>query len=328
VSRVLVSGGSGFIGLPTLVGLRRAGIEVHALSSRPAPPAVDGVRWWQVDLADRGAVERATCEIAADSLMHLAWYVEHGRFWSAQENVEWVERSLHLLRSFAGAGGQRVVMVGTCAEYDWSVTAPRLGESSSPIAPATLYGAAKDGLRRVAAAFADQAQVEFAWGRLFFLYGPREAPNRLVAAVIRGALAGRPVDVTSGRQIRDLLHVEDVAGALVALLGSGVTGAVNIGSGEAVALADVFDHVGRLCGHPELIRRGALEDRPGEPDRLVAEVDRLHGEVGFSARWSLADGLADAMRWWESESRAAVGQAALRLDVGSSPAPRRRITRS
>jgi nucleoside-diphosphate-sugar epimerase len=300
VSGVLVTGGSGFIGWQVLAELAEQGEEVHALTTRDDPPPLEGVRWWRADLAHAAAVEQVLAQMAPTQLLHLAWFVEHGRFWQAPENVVWVERSLQLLRSFAGVGGERALMLGTCAEYDWSVPADRLSEESSAIAPATLYGASKDALRRVASAFCEQEGVQFAWARIFFLYGPREAPVRLVASVLRDLLAGRPAQVSSGTQIRDLLHVQDVAAALVALLRSPVTGAVNVGSGEAVALVEVFDEIGRLTGRPELIRRGALPDRPGEPTRLVADVGRLRDEVGFTPRWPLAGGLADAMEWWRA----------------------------
>lgn len=298
MTRVLVSGGSGFIGLPTLGALAASGHEVHALTSRRDPPALDGVAWVACDLSEPRAVAAAVAAVAPESLLHLAWYVEHGRFWSAPENADWVERSLALLRAFAAYGGRRVVMLGSCAEYDWSSGAERFDEQTTPLRPATLYGAAKDGLRRIGDAYAQQLGLEFAWGRLFFLYGPREPPGRLVPAVIRALLAGEPAEVSSGRQIRDLLYVDDVAGALAALLASDVCGAVNIASGEPIALREVVAEIGRLVGHEDQIRTGALADRPEEPERIVASVSRLADEVGFERAFTLRAGLERAVSWW------------------------------
>jgi nucleoside-diphosphate-sugar epimerase len=214
--------------------------------------------------------------------------------------VLWVERSLALLRAFAGAGGRRAVMLGSCAEYDWSAADGPLQETSSARAPATLYGVAKDALHRVASAYADEQGFELAWGRPFFFYGPREDPRRLVAAVVRALLAGEELDTTSGRQRRDFLHVEDVAGALAALLHSTVLGPVNIASGEAVAVASVIDAIAELLGSPQLIRRGALPERP-EPQLLLADVARLREQVGFRPSFTLSDGLAETVRWWREQ---------------------------
>jgi nucleoside-diphosphate-sugar epimerase len=302
VSGVLVTGASGFVGLPLLEQLVRAGDEVHALSTRARPPKLPGVRWHRGDLADRDAIERLIEELTPERLVHLAWYTAHGRFWRAAENLLWVQWSLQLLHAFVRNGGRRLLLLGTCAEYDWSSVVGPLNEFTSPVAPTTLYGVAKDALHRVAHAYAEQEGVELAWGRLFFLYGPREAPGRLIPSVIRSLLAGEPVATGSGQQVRDFMYVEDVAGAVVALLHSPVVGAVNIGSGEAMTVGELLELIVGLVGHPELVRHGALPDRPGEPRRLLADVARLHEEVGFRPRWTLSDGLAASVRWWQQQS--------------------------
>jgi nucleoside-diphosphate-sugar epimerase len=317
VGGVLVTGASGFIGLPLLEQLAGAGHdadarapdgrepdrrEVHAISTRPNPPEVAGVRWHRLDLADGPAVEELVARLAPERLVHLAWCTEHGRFWRAPENVLWVERSLRLLHAFVRAGGRRMVVLGSCAEYDWSDIDAPLDERVSPLAPATLYGAAKDALHRVANAYAEQERVELAWARPFLLYGPREAPARLVASVARAQLAGEPIATGSGEQIRDFMHVEDVAGALVALLDSPVVGPVNIASGVPVTIGEVVYRVALLAGRPELVRRGALPARPGEPRVLLADASKLRDEVGFRPRWTLAGGLDATVGWWRERA--------------------------
>jgi nucleoside-diphosphate-sugar epimerase len=304
VSAVLVTGASGFVGRPLLESLLGAGEEVHALSSRPAPrPAAGGVHWHQVDLLDPASVERVIADTRPERLVHLAWYMAHGRFWSGLENVQWVEASLRLLRDFAEAGGRRALIVGSCAEYAWGAEHD-LRELDSPLVPASLYGVCKDALRRVAAAYAREAGFELAWGRLFFLYGPREQSERLVPAVIRSLLAGERVATTTGGQVRDFMHVEDAAAALVALLLGDVTGSVNIASGRALSVAEVLDLIGSLTGGEQLIDRGARPTPSGEPPRIVASVERLEREVGFRPRVSLREGLAATVQWWREQAPA------------------------
>jgi nucleoside-diphosphate-sugar epimerase len=309
VTRVLVTGASGFIGLPLTAELARRGVEVHALSRRRSPPALPGVCWHEADLADGARVQELLRELVPERLVHLAWCMEHGHYWRAPENVAWVEWSLNLVRAFVRHGGRRLLVLGTCAEYDWSSADGSLRESCSRVAPATLYGVAKDALRRVAGAYAEQEGVELAWARPFFLYGPRERPERLVASTVRSLLAGESVSTGEGARVRDFLHVEDAAGALAALLNSPVTGAVNIASGVGVRVDEVVERLARLLGRAELVRRGALPDRPGEPPLLVADVARLREEVGYRPRWELADGLTATARWWAEQGagRAATG---------------------
>jgi len=299
---VLVTGATGFVGRPTVAALAGEGFEVHALSSRLEPPAVAGVQWHRADLRSDLEVDALLADLAPEQLLHMAWEVQPGRFWDAPENLLWVERSLHLVRAFAEAGGRRAVLLGTCAEYDWSRARAPLEELTSPLTPSTLYGVAKDALRRVLTAYAEQVGFELAWGRLFFLYGPREAPGRLVSSLITSLLAGEPVATTAGAQRRDFMHVDDVAGGIAALLASGVTGPVNLASGVARTVAEVVDQIALATGRGELIERGALADRPGEPALLVADTTRLRDEVGFTQRIDLADGIADAVEWWRAQS--------------------------
>jgi nucleoside-diphosphate-sugar epimerase len=302
MSSLLVTGATGFIGRAVLEMLARDDEEVHALSSQPQDAIPSHVTWHRADLGDDAAVARTLETIKPGRLLHLAWYVEHGRFWESPQNVVWVERSLQLMRSFARAGGERAVMVGTCAEYDWSRIDGALHETRSPTAPETLYGVAKDGLRRIGSRYAQVAGLEFAWARLFFLYGPHEAPGRLVSSVIRHLLIGDVVRTTSGTQKRDFLHVSDAARALVGLLDSRVVGPVNVASGEATAVSDVVDQIAKIIERPDLIDRGALVDRDG-PSLLLADVARLRCEVGFQPSISLIDGLAETVAWWRAQTR-------------------------
>jgi nucleoside-diphosphate-sugar epimerase len=295
----LVVGATGFIGAPALRHLLAAGHDVHAVSSRPQAP-IDGVTWHHGDLLEAGTASALVSSVEPGRLLHLAWYAEPGQFWDSPENVRWVEATLRLLRAFADGGGERAVLAGTCAEYDWSVVGA-CSEEETPLRPATLYGASKDATRRVAAAFAALAGFELAWGRIFFLYGPGEPHQRLLPLVTRALLAGEPAKVTAGTQVRDFMHVDDVARAFVAVLDSNAQGAVNIASGTGVELRELVKLVGEAVGRPELIEFGALPQRAGEPASLVADARRLRETVGFRPRHGLADGVRETVEWWRSQ---------------------------
>lgn len=298
MSRVLVTGATGFIGRGTLAPLIAQGREVHAVSTGPPPawsPAA--VTWHRGDLLAAPTADALLAAVAPTHLLHLAWDATPGAFWTSTENLRWVEASLRLLRAFAAHGGRRAVIAGTCAEYAW---APRTvcRESTTPCRPATLYGTAKHGLHLIAQRFAAQHAIGLAWGRIFFVFGPEEATARLGGSVAHALVTGQEALCSHGEQRRDFLFSGDVAAAFAALLASEVQGAVNIGSGVPVRIRDLVQALADAAGRPDLVRLGARPAPAGEPDELVADVTRLRAEVGWVPPATLQERAADTIRWW------------------------------
>jgi nucleoside-diphosphate-sugar epimerase len=298
MSRVLLTGASGFIGRAAIEPLRQAGFEVHAVSRRRLDVPGD-VIWHEVDLLDHGQLKQLMRAIEPSHLLHFAWYAKPGKYWIARENLDWLRASLDLLQSFSLSGGRRVIMAGTCAEYDWNYGS--CVEGSTPLLPSTLYGTCKHALQEVLGAYSRQYGLSSAWGRIFFPYGPHEHLSRLIPSVICALLEGRPALCTSGEQVRDFIHVSDVATAFVALLTSQVEGAVNIGSGQGFAVKDIAMRIGDRLGRSDLVRLGARPAVENEPPLVVADVRRLVQKVGWRAAIGLEEGLAAMIDWWRAQ---------------------------
>jgi len=296
--RVVITGASGFVGRHCVEPLLRRGYEVHMVGRRRFVEDSARVRWHRLDLLADNAIAGLLDDLRASHLLHLAWCTTPGLYWTARENLAWVRASVRLMEAFAQSGGQRIVTSGTCAEYEWKQGA--LAEQSTPLKPRTLYGICKLAVCDIFDAFARQAGISAAWGRLFFLYGPNEQPERLVASVCSSLLANKEARTTDGAQIRDLLYVEDAADALVALLDSPVTGSVNIASGQGISLSEVVGRVASKLGRTHLLKLGAIPCRPEEPAKLVADVSRLTSELGWQPRVGLDEGLDRTIAWWSA----------------------------
>lgn len=296
MKKLLLTGASGFIGRHCLSSLLTSGYEVHAISSKTSNEGVSKVRWHQTDLLDSGQVSKLMDSMRPTHLLHFAWVTVPGKYWTSVENLRWVRASLDLLQAFERHGGQRAVMAGSCAEYDW-----RYGycsERLTPLAPSTLYGNSKHSLQIMLNSFAAQTELSTAWGRIFFLYGPHEHQKRLVPSVVWAVLKNNPAPCSHGEQVRDFLHVQDVADAFVALLESNVSGPVNVASGHPVALKDIVYKIAGKANRRDLIQLGALPASANEPPLLVADVGRLKEEVGWSPQYDLERGLEQTMNWW------------------------------
>lgn len=305
--RVLLTGATGFIGSHVARRLvRGAGDEVIVLvrpgaDLRRIADLAGQMRVVEGDLFAPGPWEAAVRDAAPDLCLHLAWYAVPGEYLRAPENLDCVTASLRLLCLLGAAGCGRVVSAGTCFEYD--TDAGYLTEGG-PARPRTLYAAAKHGFFQIAEQFQKEQGRSFAHARLFYQYGPWEDERRLVPHVITHLLRGESCALTSGEQVRDFLHVEDVASALCALGASDVRGAVNIGSSQPVTVAKIARSLGALVGRPDLVHLGARETPPGDPPFVCANTNRLRAEVGWRSAYDLQTGLEETIAWWRETNHA------------------------
>ncbi len=284
--RVLLTGASGFIGRQTIAPLLDLSFEVHAVGNRVTDRRAI---WHRADLLDQAGRRRLVAEVRPAALLHCAWFTRHGVFWDAPENIDWVAASLDLARAAAAQGTRRILMVGSCAEYDWATPQAHPWREDDPAHPSSFYGVAKDALHRLMAAFAAEAGLGLVWARLFHLYGPHEAPTRLVPQLLAALRAGRSAEIKSGNAVRDLMHVADAGRALAHLLGGEACGAINVASGQAVTLGALGGIAARLAGRPDLLKVG--QHAGAEPLDMAADIARLRA-TGFTPSIALEDGMA------------------------------------
>jgi nucleoside-diphosphate-sugar epimerase len=294
--RVLVTGATGFLGSHCLAPLVERGFEVLGLYRRRAPQDVPGVRWVRGDVMDRVAMRALLDEHKPKGLLHLAWFVEPGKLITDSSNLSWVAASLDLVRAFREGGGERCTVSGSCYEYDW-----RFGycvEDVTPCEPDTLYGAAKDSLRRAFLAYCNVSGLSGSWGRAFFMYGPRENPGRLVSSVIISLLKDLPAKSSHGLQVRDYLHIQDVADGMVALFASQRRGAYNIAASTATTIREIVELLGKITGRSDLLQIGALPARANDAPLVLGDGRRTLNDVGWKPRLPLEAGLSATVDWW------------------------------
>jgi nucleoside-diphosphate-sugar epimerase len=296
-----VTGGCGFIGARAVRRLVKEGWNV-AVFERP------GVSPWRVndirdrieivaaDLASRGFVQDFLRQWRPDACLHLAWYAEPGKYLDSKINIEHVRHSLDLLEDLIASGCKNVVMAGTCAEYD---TADEILKEDAPAKPATLYAACKLATGVIAQRVAEDASVPLAWARLFYLFGPGEDTRRMAPALIRALFKGEEFRASAGSQVRDYLHVDDVASGLVALLRRRASGVFNVSSGIPTTVSDLMRLIGDEIGRSELIRFGAAPTRAWEPAFICGDSSKLRS-LGWSPAYSLRDAVRNAIQYWRS----------------------------
>ena len=299
---VLVTGAGGFVGANVVRRLLAKGADVHVLLKDDADPwrlleVRERVTLHRVDLVDGGAVRRAFATVAPASVFHLATHGAYEHQADARRILETnILGSAHVLDAAAAAGTAVLVNAGSSSEYGLKPQAMREDER---LEPNSVYAVAKAAQTHLATLFARRGPMAVVTFRLFSVYGPWEEPTRLLPTLLRRARAGQPLEMTSPDTARDFVYVDDVVDALVDVdRVPAVSGEVfNLGTGVESTLRDVVAAVQAAVGGGSEVKWGAMPARHWDTDRWQADAGKARTALGWSARTTLAEGVARMAAW-------------------------------
>ncbi len=296
--KVLITGGTGFIGRNVVDELISRGWEVHSLVFPPFAPEKEGLIQYEMNLMDTDAVNKFLKEHNFENLIHLAWYV--GPKCHVHDlNLDWTLATLNLLKNFKENGGKRFAGAGTISEYEYKYG--YLLEDETPTSPKTLYGESKNSIYKIASVYCKQNGIEFKWPRIFNLYGPAEKSQRLMPSVINSCLKGEDVKVSDCLKFQDYLHVKDTACGIVDVFESDIEGAVNICSGKPVQLRTIVEKIAELTNFKGKILWGAIPAAFG--DEVVVGNNEKLKSIGWNQKYSLEEGLKETIDWWKEHNK-------------------------
>jgi UDP-glucose 4-epimerase len=299
--RIVVTGGSGFIGRHVARALRARGADVTVADKRREP---DGHPAVIVDLTAPGAVERAI-KPGTDAIVHLAAITSVlGSIKHPAETFETnVTMTAAILERARRVGVSTVVFASTNAVVGHASDAVITEDTA--LHPLTPYGATKAAAEMLLSAYTAAYDVRGVPLRLSNVYGPgMDAKDSIIPRIIRAARAGAGFDVYGdGHQVRDYVHVDDVVGAMLLALDTDVAGPLVIGSGVSSSVLDVLALARTTTGAALPARH--VPAKVGEMRRVVVDPSRARA-LGWSSGVDLDAGLADAWHRWTDDADASI----------------------
>ncbi|MGC9220151.1 MAG: NAD-dependent epimerase/dehydratase family protein [Solirubrobacteraceae bacterium] len=302
--RVLVTGGSGFIGRHVVSTLAAAGAQVRVVDLQAHPdPDVDVVRG---DIVDPDVIE-AAFDGGFDGVVHLAAVTSVLRSvqlpeLTYQTNVAGTHRVLEGAR----ASGVKAVVFASTNAVAGPMLEPAITERSA-LHPLTPYGATKAAGEMLMSAYTAVYGVRCCPLRLTNVYGPgMQAKDSIIARLMRAVRLHQSFEIYGdGRQVRDYAHVADVVSAMtLALTNANWTGPMVIGAGTSLSVLEVIDEVRAVTGADLQITHGP--PRSGEMPAVIVDPTRAHAS-GWSPQFSFNRGVAGVWdEWRELEIEGAV----------------------
>jgi nucleoside-diphosphate-sugar epimerase len=266
---ILLTGSTGFVGRQVLNELLKSDFHVRCVVRKenrlPASKLIESFVTTQ-DLFQEEEGWWAKVLEGVATIIHVAWFAEPGKYLNSPKNLDCLIGTLRLAKAAAQSGVRRFVRIGTCAEYQFSDSDL---STETPLDPLSPYAGAKAAAFMSLSRWLPNEGMAFAWCRLFYLYGEGEDARRLVPSIHNQLRAGKPVNLTSGAQIRDFMDVKE-AGKQIARVALGeFVGPANICSGIPVSVRQLAEKIADQYDRRDLLQFGARPDNLLDPSRVV-----------------------------------------------------------
>ncbi|GAB3397278.1 NAD(P)-dependent oxidoreductase [Schumannella luteola] len=271
---VLVTGAAGYVGRHVVTALLDLGYDAVAVTR---PGRADGVdpraRRVEADILAPGFEVSALLEQSggAAAVIHLAW--QDGFTHNAPSHIDNIPAHHRFLTGLAAAGVPRIAGLGTMHEVGYWEGAI---DADTPTAPTSLYGIAKDALRRsTTLVIGDSA--EYVWLRAYYILGDDRRNRSIFAKLLEAADEGKTeFPFTTGKSKYDFIDVAELGRQIaIASTTAGATGVINVSSGEPVSLADRVEQFIRDNELGITLQYGAFPDRPYDSPAVWGDATRI-----------------------------------------------------
>lgn len=303
MKRIIVTGGTGFVGAGLTRRLLAAGHQVHLIvrSGHAAwrlSGIQDDVRLVELNMTDAEATARAVAAIRPDWIFHLA---AHGAYSYQKDLRQMVQTNIvatiNLVEAALQTGIEAFINTGSSSEYGFKDHPPAEEEW---LDPNSHYAVTKASATMYCRHTALSRQAPIRTLRLYSIYGPFEEPTRLFPALLIRGLRGEFPPLVNPAIARDFVYLEDACDAFIqaaAVAGQAPGAVYNVGSGVQTSLGELVEIVRRALRIEAEPQWGSMPDRHWDTAVWVADPARIRRELGWAPRYDLERGILEMAAW-------------------------------
>ena len=297
-NKILITGGTGFIGHHLSKRCIKLGWSVTSLSSNSPKPnkIIQGVKYIKVDIRDKKKLFKIKKDF--DYVVNLAGYVDHSNKKKTLESHYIGCKNLASLFFFYFI--KKFVQVGSSIEYGKS-RSPQVENKKNSQSTFSIYGKAKLLSTKYLMAIYKKEKFPTTVIRLYLVYGPKQDINRVIPITIKNALLDKKFNCSSGLQFRDFIYIDDVINAILKTLKNRKTNGeiINIGSNKPVRIKDLIIRICSLVGSGKPIF-GKIKLRKDEIKSLYPNINKAHKILKWGPKISLNTGLKRTIKYYKN----------------------------
>ena len=303
MKRVIVTGASGFIGANLTRRLLQHNHEVHLLLRPGYAPwrikeILQDVQVHETDITDAVQLSRIVRSIRPDWVFHLAAYGAYSTQSDLQKMIHTnFMGTIHLAEACMETGFEALINTGSSSEYGFKDHAPP--EEELPV-PNSTYAATKASTTLFLQYLARSRSANLITLRLYSIYGPFEAPSRLIPTLIKEGQQGRLPPLVSPKIARDYVYVEDAVDACLAAANANAQPGIvyNVGSGVQTALQEVVAIARRVMNVSVEPVWGTMPERQWDTESWVSDSNKIRQELGWLPQNTFEQGFRKTLTWF------------------------------
>lgn len=288
--RILITGGTGFIGTPLVKKLAENNEILLLVPPQENIPQSEKTKFVKGDLSNIEVWKQEVINFRPDTTIHMAWQgiPDYG----PETSIKNLNYGLNLIKMLTETTCKHIIATGSCWEYGKDLGELTEEDSIKPLNP---FSASKNALNQLGREIAKENNITFTWTRIFYAYGPGQKEASLIPYLINNIKNNQVPDIKTPKTRNDFIFVEDISEAIISLVNNPKEGTYNIGTGKSTSVEKIIN---LICNHYNF--KYNLENKPQEKNiDFWANISKIRQDTNWTPKTSIQEGIQKFINHYE-----------------------------